>query len=301
MDKSFALIIEGNRQAAGMYEHVLAEAGFQTEVVSNYADSLERLYKRPPWLLILDLDLPGIFGGKLLDTMRNDDRLRQIKVIAVTSFSQVAESLPVEPDLLLFKPVGAEQLADLLERFKLKIKFQTTIPMIGEPWDRVTGAYNQAFFMELLEKSLLQSREKDRYHFGVLAVSLDQNNRLKETLEIKNWINLLCAAAGIMTTTVRPTDTVARFDQDNFHILIENVPDNEILGMLATRLRKNLKAKLSPMSPRVQLAVKVGGLICDRRYENIEDILRDAGTARSLERIQGGNPAKYCEPVSVML
>ena len=282
MDKSFALIIESNRQAADMFEHVLVEAGFQTEVVSNYPDSLERLYKRPPWVIILDLDLPGIFGGKLLDMMRKDDRLRQIKVIAVTSFSQVAESLPVEPDLLLFKPVEAEQFADLLERFKLKIKFQTTIPMIGEPWDRVTGLYNQSFFTGLLERAIVQSREIDRYLFAVLAVRFDKNNRIKEQLEIRNWIAALCAASETLANTVRPTDTVARFDQDRFYILIDNIPDKEIPRMIASRIHRNLKDKLAALGFKVQFSISVGILICDRGYENVDEVLQDADRVQSI-------------------
>lgn len=282
MDKSFALIIQSNRQTAAMFEQVLAEAGFQADIVSNYPDSLERLYRRLPWLLILDLDLPGIFGGKLLDTIRKDDRLRQIKVIAVTAFSQLAENLSTEPDLLLFKPVEPEQFADLLERYQLKIKFQTTVPMVGEPWDRVTGLYNQAFFMTLLERSLLPAREMDRHLFAVLTVSFDQDNRIKEQLEIKNWISALRVAAESLATTVRPTDTVARFDQDRFYILIDNIIDQDVPKMIAARICKNLQERLNALGHKVPFPVSAGILICDREYKSIDEILEDADIVRSL-------------------
>ena len=301
MDKSFALLAGSDQKTTDTFNHVLEEAGFQTEIILNTPHIFERISVHMPWLIILDLDHPGNAGNHILKELRKDEKLRQIKVIAVTSYTQIAESLSVEPDLLLFKPVGSEQFADLLERFQLKLKYQTTIPMIGEPWDRVTGVYNQAFFMQLLRKSLLQSRETTGYRFAVLSVSFDQNNQVKDQLEIKNWITALRATAEILGSTVRPTDTVARFDQDNFYILIENIQDQEIPRMVASRIRKNMNEKLLHLGYKVQFTVKVGGLVCDRGYENIEDILKDASTARSLEKIQGGAPAKYCEPVSIML
>jgi diguanylate cyclase (GGDEF)-like protein len=301
MDKSFTLIVQSEQNSSDTFKNVLAKAGFQTEVVFNEAQVFERISARMPWLIILDLDHAGHAGGHILEKLRKGEKLRQIKVIAVTSYPQIAESLSVEPDLLLFKPVGSEQFADLLERFQLKLKYQTTIPMIGEPWDRVTGVYNQAFFMELLGRSLLLSKETDNHKFAVLAVSFDQDNRVKDQLEIKNWITALRAAAEILGTTVRPTDTVARFDQDNFHILIDNIPDQDIPRMVASRIYKNLKEKLATLGYKVQFTVRIGILICDQRYENIEAILEDADAARSLGHLQGEFLAENREHISVML
>jgi diguanylate cyclase (GGDEF)-like protein len=295
------LIVQSEQNSSDTFRNVLAKAGFQTEVVFNEAQVFERIYARMPWLIILDLDHAGHAGGHILEKLRKDEKLRQIKVIAVTSYPQIAESLSVEPDLLLFKPVGSEQFADLLERFQLKLKYQTTIPMIGEPWDRVTGVYNQAFFMELLGRSLLLSKETENHEFAVLAVSFDQNNRVKDQLEIKNWITALRAAAEILGTTVRPTDTVARFDQDNFHILIDNITDQDIPRMVASRIYKNLKEKLDTLGYKVQFTVRIGILICDQRYENIEAILEDADAARSLGHLQDEFLAENREHVSVML
>jgi diguanylate cyclase (GGDEF)-like protein len=219
--------------------------------------------------------------------IRKDERLRPCKVIVVTSYSQVAESLSVEPDLLLFKPISIEQFSDFIERFQLKIKYQTTIPMLGEPWDRVTGLYNQFFFLNRLENSLQQSKEINQFLFSVIIVNIDQNNSVKNQLSIRDWISALRAAAEILKTAVRPTDTIARFDQDNFYILVEDIPNKEIPIMVASRIHKKLSERLTDLGNKVQFPVGIGILLCNHEYESIDAILQDAKTVRALRRSQG--------------
>jgi diguanylate cyclase (GGDEF)-like protein len=279
MDKPFALIVEEDRIAAGLFRHALNLAGFESETVSDGRMFWSRLAKCQPWLLILDLDMPGISGNQILEMMRSDDTFHQIKVIAVTSYSQVAESLAVEPDLLLFKPVGMEQVSDFIARFQLKLRYQTTIPMLGEPWDRVTGLYNQSFFTDRLETALAEAKETGRYSFAVLGISIDEHDRVKEQLDIRSWIAALRESAESLKLAARPTDTVARFDQDNFYVLIENIPDANVLTMIAARIHQKLQSRLATLGCRVQFPIRIRVVVADHRFENSTQILQAAGTA----------------------
>jgi len=283
MDKPFALIVEEDRIAAGLFRHALNIAGFECETVSDGRMFWGRLAKCQPWLLILDLDMPGISGSQILEMMRDDDAFRQIKVIAVTSYSQIAESLAVEPDLLLFKPVGMEQVADFIARFQLKLRYQTTIPMLGEPWDRVTGLYNQSFFTDRLETALAEAKETGRYSFAVLTISIDENNRVREQLDIRSWIAALREAAESLKLAARPTDTVARFDQDNFYILIENIPDANVLTMITARIHQKLESRLATLGCRMQFPIRIRVVLADRRFKSGSEILQEAETAREFQ------------------
>jgi diguanylate cyclase (GGDEF)-like protein len=283
MDKPFALIIEDDRIAAGLFLQALSVAGFETETVSHSQMFLERLVKCQPWLLILDLDMPGISGNQVLEMMRRDDRLRQVKVIAVTSYSQIAESLAVEPDLLLFKPVSMEQVADFIARLQLKLKYQSTIPMLGEPWDRVTGLYNQPFFAERLEHALTEARETGHYSFAVLTISIDANHHVKDQLDIRSWIAALRETAEALKLTARPTDTVARFDQDNFYVLVENIPDPDASKLIAFRIHRKLNDRLARLDCRLQFPIRIGIVLADSRYESSDEILQEAEATRGLQ------------------
>ena len=282
MDQAFALILEDDPTIAGLFRHVLGAAGFQAQVVSDNQAVLERLYMYRPWLVVLDLDLPGVAGNQILETIRGNEKLRQIKVIALTSFSQIADSLSVEPDLLLFKPISPEQVSDFIERFQLKVKYQTTIPMRGEPWDRVTGLYNQAFFKSRLESSILLAQETDGYQFAVLTINLDPDENIRSELGIREWIAALRVTAETLKTVARSGETLARFDQDNFYLLIDDVADEKSATAVASHIYSELRNTFAQRGRQDQFPIRIGVLICDRNCEDIDAILQDAKLSYSL-------------------
>ena len=286
MNNPFALIIEDNPEAATLFRRSLELAGFETQTVAQVATVSEQLARCLPWLVILDLDMPGLPGTGLLEMIRNDIRLRPIKVIAVTSYSQVAENLTVEPDLLLFKPVSIEQFSDFIARLQLKLKYQTTIPIMGEPWDRVTGLYNQAFFMDRLENTLMQTKKNREYLFAVLGIRLDPNGVIRNELSISEWMAALRETAETLQFASRPTDIIARFDQDNFFILLENIPSKEVALVVADRMHKKLEHKLAALGNSVQFPLNTRVLLCDGKYENTDQILREVESTRSIQDSQ---------------
>jgi diguanylate cyclase (GGDEF)-like protein len=199
----------------------------------------------------------------------------------------------------LFKPIGIEQFTDLIERFHLKIQYQTTIPIEDEPWDRVTGLYNQTFFINRLEISLGHSKENEWYAFAVISINLDQDDKIKNKLNIKRWISTLRETAKTLKTIVGPTDTVARFDQDNFYILIENISDKDSLEMIAKRIHERLNRKLADIGNNVHFPIKISISLCDSRYETIDEILRDTNSAQTLKDVQGGVVYNYFDRASI--
>lgn len=293
MNKPLALIVEDEPEIAALYRHVLDMAGYQTEIAFHGQVAVERLANSQPDIVILDLNLPGVSGNKILSLIRAEERLNHTKVIVVTAYAHIAESLSAEPDLILFKPISIEQFTDLIERFHLKIKYKTTIPIKDEPWDRVTGLYNQSFFNNRLESSLKQSKEIPRYSFALISISLDQDTNVKNQLNIKHWISVLRETAKTLKTIVGPADTIARFDQDNFYILIENINNKNGPIMIASRIHESLKENLAHIENQVRFPIRIGLLLCDNRYENIDEILQNATYARSLAKAGGEDAYNY--------
>lgn len=282
MDKPLALIVEDDHDVAALFRHVIDMAGYRTEIAFHGLVAVERLSNTQPELVILDIDLPGVSGNEILQLIRKDERLHHTKVIVVTAHAHLADSLAAEPDITLFKPISIEQFSDFIERFHLKIKFQTTIPLKDEPWDRVTGLYNRSFFVNRLDSSLRQTKEIERYSFAVIAISLDQDNNIKNQFHIKRWISILRETAKTLKTSVGPTDTLARFDQDAFYILIENIADKTIPEMTARRIYERLNENLVELGNKVRFPIKIGILICDNRYTNSDEILADVKNVQAL-------------------
>jgi len=95
------------------------------------------------------------------------------------------------------------------------------------------------------------------------------------------WERTLSEIVEALKKTVRPTDTIASIDQDNFYILIENIPNKNIPTMVATRLEEMLDEKLVQVGGKGKAPIGVGITLCDSECETVEDILQDVKLAQT--------------------
>lgn len=297
MGKPFALIIEDERDIAALFRHVMDLLGFQTEVVFHGQTAVERLAQSQPDIVLLDLNLPGVPGSRLLEIIRKEKRLRHTKVVVITGHAHVAGGLTVQPDLVLLKPVSIEQLTNLITRISLSEQSPKPVPVQQKPLDRRTGLYNQFFFKNRLESSLKQAREIDNYLFAVLLFKLEPRHRMKDRA-VYPWESILQEIAAALRSILRPTDTIARFDPDTFYILIENIPNGEISVQIANRIQEILYRKITGIEDKIKIPIRIGILLCDRGYENVDMVLADAKYAQALAVAQGDEYSKYYYQVS---
>ena len=177
MEKPVALIVEDDRDIVALFRHVLDIAGYHTEIVLNGIEAMERVETLLPNIVLLDLQLPGMSGVEILKRMRSDARMSGIPVVVITAYAPYADSLPVEPDLLLLKPVDINQLSNLVQRL------QATQGAMHEPsHDTVTGLYTFAFFTVRLAFSLERVKQTGLRRFGVLFADVAQFLTLVEEI-----------------------------------------------------------------------------------------------------------------------
>ncbi len=277
MEKPFALIVEDDRDIAALFRHVLDIAGYRTEISMHGRDAVERLRLERPDIVLLDLGLPGIPGPKILERMRAEERLRDVPVIVVTAHSHLADSLPVEPDLVLLKPVNLSQLNGLVQRLR-----KTPGSMSEAPWDTTTHLYNKGFFDVRLTYSLDRARQIPTVRFGVMFIDLVPYALLQRRVPQDYVEILLREVAGHLKTNLRPTDTVARFWDGLFLVLIEDIPDYSTPASIAARIELDLGNFLARKNLLPELRANVGLILCTSDYTTIDEIMGDVNIARSL-------------------
>lgn len=99
------LVVEDDADLGKIVVEILSYSGFEVEHIRNGALALERLQQQVPDALMLDLHLPSLSGDKLLDIIRADDRLKELKVVVMTADSYLAESLAGKADRVYIKPL----------------------------------------------------------------------------------------------------------------------------------------------------------------------------------------------------
>jgi CheY-like chemotaxis protein len=117
MTNQLALIIEDEPYASEIFSKALQKAGFETEAILDGGLALTRLAAAVPAVIVLDINLPSVSGGDILQFVRADPRLAKIHVIITTAGPHLlSDAIRKNADLILVKPVSYNQLRDLAIR-----------------------------------------------------------------------------------------------------------------------------------------------------------------------------------------
>lgn len=113
MNQPLALVIEDDRDIALVFREAIQMAGYQVETYYSGAVALARLAEVAPYLVVLDMHLPGIPGPEIFEYIQRTERLKTVKVIIVSADDRLAESYNDQAILVLLKPISFIQLRDL--------------------------------------------------------------------------------------------------------------------------------------------------------------------------------------------
>ena len=111
------MIIEDNEDQNLVFTTALNKAGYETESILDGTLAMNRLTKVAPAMVVLDLHVPGVDGGRILKEIRKNQSSQGTNVIIVSADAEFAANLQPQADLVLLKPVSFSQLSLLASRF----------------------------------------------------------------------------------------------------------------------------------------------------------------------------------------
>lgn len=119
------LIVEDDADLVETYSDLLEAKGYVTTSASSAADAIQLAVSAEPSIVILDLNLPGSSGIRVLDFIRGYKPLENTKILVVTGHSEMTNPELVEKaDIVLSKPVSNEQLLAMIGRLLRLLKPQ---------------------------------------------------------------------------------------------------------------------------------------------------------------------------------
>jgi DNA-binding response OmpR family regulator len=118
MAKADILIVEDHATMRGSVRMLLEPEGFEIREASDGGMALEMARERPPDLMLLDLNLPGITGRDVLAQLKADESTKDIRVIIVTATGEEGREyvLSLGADDYHTKPYSAIELLRTIER-----------------------------------------------------------------------------------------------------------------------------------------------------------------------------------------
>ena len=155
------------------------------------------------------------------------------------------------------------------------------------PYDTVTGLLNQRRFREELDREHGRStRAWDSY--AILRVDLDGMGAINDEYGVPVGDQVLEVTAGRLKKCLREYDVVARFEEDEFAVLLPGA-DALAAKTVGERMTKSMAERPAQPGLPARITLSIGGALwVPPSAETGDDILKRAGAAVREARKLGG-------------
>jgi PAS domain S-box-containing protein len=112
------LVVEDNEANALVLSDCLSHRGYGVSVARSGFEALQLVQQRPPDVVLMDIQMPGMDGLETIRRLREDERLERMPILAVTALAMPGDRercLSAGANGYLTKPMDLDALARTLE------------------------------------------------------------------------------------------------------------------------------------------------------------------------------------------
>lgn len=163
--------------------------------------------------------------------------------------------------------------------------------------DLLTGLYNRQYFMEALDVSVYKAMTESVKSI-LLYIEIDDFTSIKENVGIAASDLVLTDIAELLKTTTEDNDTLSRFADHTFTLLLSGVSNEEALEY-SEKIRKAVEDNISDVSSQtVTSTCSIGVSTIGENSGNAQEILTRADIACNIAREDGGNKVHLHNPIA---
>jgi diguanylate cyclase (GGDEF)-like protein/PAS domain S-box-containing protein len=162
--------------------------------------------------------------------------------------------------------------------------------------DPVTGLANRALFAERVRHAIARTR-REHHSVAVVFLDLDDFKTINDSLGHAAGDEVLVEVAKRLATSVRTTDTAARFGGDEFALLLEDIEDVQEAADTADRVLEALALPLRVAHKELSLRCSIGiSVVSEGAPAGAEELIRDADAAMYRAKRDGKGSYRLFEP-----
>jgi diguanylate cyclase (GGDEF)-like protein/PAS domain S-box-containing protein len=162
--------------------------------------------------------------------------------------------------------------------------------------DPVTGLANRALFNERVRHALVRAR-REHARVAVIFLDLDDFKTINDSLGHAAGDDVLLEVAKRLDTSIRTTDTAARFGGDEFAILLDETSGPEDAADVAERIIEHLKRPLHLDGKEIVVQASLGIAVIDHEAAiGADELIRDADAAMYIAKRDGKGSYRLFEP-----
>jgi diguanylate cyclase (GGDEF)-like protein len=215
------LLIDDDPGAMQLLSSILSGEG-RIRFATNGTDALRIAGTSPPDIILLDAEMPGMSGFKVLEALKADSRLAEVPVIFITSHSEAGfevSALAMGAVDYIGKPYKS---SIVLARVKthLNLKRMADDLRRDSSTDGLTGIANRRHFDQSLAREWLIAQRAGE-PLSLLMIDVDQFKAYNDRYgHPKGDACLRRLAQVFLSVARRPSDLVARCGGEEFVVLL---------------------------------------------------------------------------------
>ncbi len=153
--------------------------------------------------------------------------------------------------------------------------------------DALTGLPNRAALLERLSQVLQRYLLDPSRQFALLFMDLDRFKVVNDSVGHPVGDQLLIEAGRRITACIGPADMVARLGGDEFTILLESIQSIDDARRIADQVIASLTDPIRIGGKEIYTSASIGITLSDPRYQQPEELLRDADVAMYRAKAHG--------------
>jgi diguanylate cyclase (GGDEF)-like protein len=162
--------------------------------------------------------------------------------------------------------------------------------------DPVTGLANRALFAERVRHAIARTR-REHQSVAVVFLDLDDFKTINDSLGHAAGDEVLAEVAKRLATSIRATDTAARFGGDEFALLLEDIDGVQEAADTADRVLEALAQPLPVAHKELSLRCSIGiSVVSQGTPAGAEELIRDADAAMYRAKRDGKGSYRLFEP-----
>ena len=159
-------------------------------------------------------------------------------------------------------------------------------------YDVLTELPNRMQLEDRLKQALAAAMANNSL-MALLHLDLDRFKAINDSLGHAFGDSLLQAVAERLAGNIRGSDTIARFSGDEFAMLLTDVGNQENAGVVARKILETLAKPFNLDGHEIFVTPSIGIAFYPLDAANKEDLLKNADSATSHAKLQGGNCYRF--------
>jgi diguanylate cyclase (GGDEF)-like protein len=296
------LIVDDQEANVLLLDRMLRGAGYVSITATMDPGEVYELHRKNHYdLILLDLQMPGMDGFQVMESLKKIEADGYLPVLAVTAQpAHKLRALAAGAKDFVSKPFD---LAEVLMRVHNMLEVRLLHEAARNHGkvleslalnDPLTGLANRRLLSDRMSMALVHAR-RNKSAMAVVYLDLDGFKRINDTLGHGAGDVLLKMVAGRLVATVREEDTVARPGGDEFIIALWHVSGADYAAAAALRMIEAVSQPYAIEGHTVSITTSAGVGIYPIHGEDADTLMKSADLALFRAKRAGKNACRISE------